>query len=88
MVGLSRLRRAPLLLLFVGALLLPSLVLAERPHGKERPSPRQTLTALWNAVPNVWTLFKSIWEREGSSLDPFGPPKPTEGSSLDPFGGN
>ena len=26
-----------------------------------------------------------MWEKEGSSLDPFGQPKP-EGSSLDPFG--
>ena len=87
MAGLSRVRRTALLLL-VGALFLPSLVLAEWSHAKERPSPSQTLAALWNAVPDVWALFKSIWEREGSSLDPFGPPKPNEGSSLDPFGGN
>lgn len=86
MVGSSRVRKV-LLLLLVTVLLLPSLAFAIDAQAKERPSPRQGLTALLNAIPEVWTLFKSIWEKEGSSLDPFGPPKPNEGSSLDPFGG-
>lgn len=85
MAGLSRVRTvAPLVL--AAALLLPPLALAERPRAATRPSPRETLAALWSVIPEAWTLFKSIWEREGSSLDPFGPPKPPEGSSLDPFG--
>jgi hypothetical protein len=75
------------LLLLVAALLLPPLAFAREAQVKERPSPRPTLAALWNVLPQVWTLFKCIWEKEGSSLDPFGPPKPNEGSSLDPFGG-
>ncbi len=87
MAGLSRVRTVvPLLLV---ALLLPSLALAKESRAPEGPAaPRETLGALWSAIPEAWTLLKSIWEREGSSLDPFGPPKPTEGSSLDPFGGN
>lgn len=86
MAGSSRVRTAALLLL-VTALLLPSLVVAKEQPAAERPLPRKTLTTLWNALPKAWTLFKSLWEREGSSLDPFGEPKPSEGSSLDPFGG-
>jgi hypothetical protein len=86
MIGSSRVRTVTLLLL-VAALLLPSLALADKPDAKERPSPRLTLATLWNALPGAWVLFKAIWEREGSSLDPFGSPKPNEGSSLDPFGG-
>ena len=87
MVGSPRIRRVVLLLL-IAALLLPPLALAkEGRRAKEHPSPHQTLAAIWNAVPEVWACFKSIWEREGSSLDPFGPPKSNEGSSLDPFGG-
>ena len=87
MVGSSRVRTVVLLLL-AAALLLPTLALAKESQAKERPAPRRTLTALWNAVPEVWTLLRSIWEREGSSLDPFGPPKPSGGSTLGPFGGN
>lgn len=86
MVGSSRVRRVVLLVL-VGTLLLPPLASAAKPRAKERRSARPTLTALWNAVPEAWALFKSVWEGEGSSLDPFGQPKPNEGSSLDPFGG-
>lgn len=85
MAGSSRVRSMALLLL-VGALLLPPMAWAKEPRATERPSPRETLAALWNAIPEAWTLLKSIWEREGSSLDPFGPPKPPEGSSLDQFG--
>jgi hypothetical protein len=85
MAGLSRIRTVVPLLL-AAALLLPPVALAKEPRAATRLSPRETLAALWNAIPEAWTLFKSIWEREGSSLDPFGPPKPPEGSSLDPFG--
>lgn len=85
MAGLSRVRTVVSLLL-AAALLLPSLALAKEPRAPERPSSRETRAAFWSAIPEAWTFFKSIWEREGSSLDPFGPPKPTEGSSLDPFG--
>jgi ABC-type arginine transport system permease subunit len=86
MVGSSRVRKVVLLLL-VAVLLLPPLARAKENRARERTSPRQSFTTLWRAVPEVWTLFKSIWEKEGSSLDPFGQPKPNEGSSLDPFGG-
>ena len=86
MAGLFRVRTVATLVL-AAALLLPPLALAKEPRPPERPSPRENLAAFWNAVPKAWTLFKNIWEREGSSLDPFGSPKPGEGSSLDPFGG-
>lgn len=44
----------------------------------------------------AWMNVSSILQKEGSSLDPFGQPKPDEGSdsssdsgsSLDPFGRN
>jgi hypothetical protein len=31
-------------------------------------------------------ILTAIWEREGSSLDPNGQPRPNEGGSLDPDG--
>ena len=86
MAGSSRVRSMALLLL-VGTLLLPSQVSAKEPRARERRSARQPLTALWNVLPEAWSLLKSVWEGEGSSLDPFGQPRPNEGSSLDPFGG-
>ncbi len=84
MAGSFRVRSMPLLLL-VGTLLLPPLASAEEVRTKERHSARQSFTSLWNAFPEAWTLLKSVWEGEGSSLDPFGQPKPN--GSLDPFGG-
>ena len=85
MAGSSRVRSMALLLL-VGTLLLPSQISAKEPRARERRS-AQPLTVLWNALPEAWSLWKSVWEGEGSSLDPFGQPRPNEGSSLDPFGG-
>lgn len=79
--------RSMALLLLVGVLLLPSLAGAEESWAKERRSARYNFTTLWNGLPEAWTLLKRVWEGEGSSLDPFGKPKPNEGSSLDPFGG-
>ena len=88
MAGLSRVRTvAPPVL--AALLLLPLPALAKEPRATERPLARATFAALWSVIPEAWTLLKSVWEREGSSLDPFGPPKPPpEGSSLNPFGGN
>jgi hypothetical protein len=84
MTGSFRVRSVALLLL-VGTLLLPSLASAEEFRTKERRSTHHNFTALWNAFPEAWTLLKRVWEGEGSSLDPFGQPKPN--GSLDPFGG-
>lgn len=34
----------------------------------------------------LWSFVTSLWEEEGSSLDPSGQPRPGEGGSLDPNG--
>jgi len=85
MAGTSRVHSMALLLL-AGILLLPSLAGAEEPRAKERRLARQTLTTLWNALPEAWTRLKRAWEGEGSSLDPFGQPT-DQGGSADPLGG-
>ena len=61
---------------------------AHESRGKERRSQQESLIdAALRAIPDGWTaLLKAVWDQEGSSLDPFGNPKPDEGSSLDPFG--
>lgn len=57
-------------------------------RGEDTRSPEESfIEATLMAVPDAWTaLLKAVWDQEGSSLDPFGNPKPDEGSSLDPFG--
>ena len=34
----------------------------------------------------LWSFVKTLWEENGSSLDPNGEPRPNEGSDLDPDG--
>lgn len=65
-------------------------------RGEDR-SPRETraVATFIRALPKVVATLISLWANEGSSLDPFGNPKPAalpdppafdEGSSLDPSG--
>ncbi|MES1246015.1 MAG: hypothetical protein ABUT39_30690 [Acidobacteriota bacterium] len=81
-------RAAPLaatcVLLFLVA--IPSQ--ARELRGEERSRPQESLAeAALRAIPDAWNAFlRAVWDQEGSSLDPFGNPKPDEGSSLDPFG--
>lgn len=49
---------------------------------------------LWELLAGKAQSLKRLWEKSGSSLDPFGEPKPEDasgdssdnGGSLDPFG--
>lgn len=87
MFRFTTIRRAALLLAaFVLFATAPSE--AHEPSGQKRKSPRQGLIdSALRAIPDAWAaLLKAAWAEEGSSLDPFGNPKPDEGSSLDPFG--
>jgi hypothetical protein len=57
----------------------------------EAQAARQTGFGIWQAIPDLWHMIQGIFERAGSSLDPFGNPQPNsiserEGSSPDPFG--
>jgi hypothetical protein len=59
---------------------------ARKMRGQERRSEgKRLIEAALQAIPDAWALLKAVWDEEGSSLDPFGNPKP-QGSSLDPFG--
>ncbi|HWM90625.1 MAG TPA: hypothetical protein VN493_07650 [Thermoanaerobaculia bacterium] len=55
--------------------------------GEGRPEPRDEVVILrGRLLPALWGFLRSVWEREGSSLDPSGQPRPNGGSSLDPSG--
>ncbi|HKH49909.1 MAG TPA: hypothetical protein VKM72_35090 [Thermoanaerobaculia bacterium] len=44
---------------------------------------------VWDLILDTWNTLSKLWQKEGSSLDPFGTPPITNsdaGSSLDPFG--
>lgn len=84
----SPVRRTAVLLLLAASLVLPQLGEARDLGARAREHPkRNIIEAISNALPQAWNLVKVIWEQAGSSLDPFGEPKPNAGSSLDPFGG-
>ena len=80
-------RAAPLaacVLLFLIA--IPSQARELRGEKRSR-SEENIVRAALRAIPDAWkALLRTVWDEEGSSLDPFGNPKPDEGSSLDPFG--
>ncbi len=78
-------RRAALVLL-LGTCLLAPLEAKDIPAKRQSAARKAQESRLLRVLPEAWTLIKSLWEPEGSSLDPFGTPKPSEGSSLDPFG--
>lgn len=60
---------------------------AREPRREERSRQEGLVRAALRAIPDAWSaLLRAVWDEEGSSLDPFGSPKPNEGSSLDPFG--
>ena len=74
----------------VALLLLASIHLAPAAFaGELRPdrhaAEKKEMGSLRAALVSLWSGIAALWEKEGSSLDPFGQPKP-EGSSLDPFG--
>jgi hypothetical protein len=86
MFRLRILRRAALLAL-VGSLFLTPLIQARDIRTPEwRNHEPGIIKAALEALPRAWNLFRVLWEQAGSSLDPFGEPKPPAGSSLDPFG--
>jgi hypothetical protein len=35
---------------------------------------RESTDGFWRAIPNLWHSIQQIFEKEGSSLDPFGKP--------------
>lgn len=75
--------RRTLALLLLVLTLTPALSWA----GERRPEPRDEVVILrGRLLPALWGFLRSVWEREGSSLDPNGQPRPNEGSSLDPSG--
>jgi len=75
------------LLLLISFLLLPPLADAREFRAEEaRVTAPRVIAAIWNALPGVRDLVKAVWGAAGSSLDPFGEPKPQEGSSPDPQG--
>jgi hypothetical protein len=92
-----RLRVAPLLIAALLATFVCSHTATAAPRHAKWTIHESTTTSLVRFLPKVWTALRSIWEKAGSSLDPFGNPQsdgptatptsPTkEGSSLDPFG--
>jgi hypothetical protein len=55
--------------------------------GERAISPRKEASFLGGTLlSSLWSVFKSVWAEEGSSLDPDGQPRPNEGSDLDPSG--
>lgn len=82
-----RLLRRTALLVLVSSLFLAALAQARDIRTPERRHHESDLIeAVRDALPRAWNLFRVLWDRAGSSLDPFGEPKPTTGSSPDPSG--
>ena len=72
-MSLPRLRRiAPLLLVF----LLTAFPLAATTHDRQPREVRQSRLGIAGLLFEAWALVSRIWEKEGSSTDPFGNPKP------------
>lgn len=86
----SRLTRVSVLFLLAALAAVPAQA-GVRPAPSEAAGPG--LAALWDELPSVWALVRSVWEKEGSSIDPIGEPRPQEdgstdnGGSIDPLGG-
>jgi len=70
MTPLGRLRTAPLLI----AILLAVPPLFAAPHEMRR-SPVLSRRGLEGLVLEAWARMSRVWEKEGSSSDPFGIPK-------------
>ena len=55
--------------------------------GERRAEPRgEVVIPGGRLLPALWGFLRSVWEKEGSSLDPSGQPRPNNGSDLDPSG--
>lgn len=77
MILSRRLRVAPILLTF----LLTAPLAAARAEERRPQEVRQPRPGITGLLSEVWALLGRIWEKEGSSTDPFGNPKP---SSVQP----
>jgi hypothetical protein len=75
-----RLRAAPVAVAFLLSTLLASSTALAEPR-QERTIRERTVAVFLSTFPQAWAAIQSIWEKEGSSLDPFGNPKP---SSMPP----
>lgn len=75
----------PVALLLLASLLLAPAAFAGELRPDRHATEKKDTGTLRTALLSFWSDIAALWEKEGSSLDPFGQPKP-EGSSLDPFG--
>ena len=57
--------------LLIALFLVPAASAAPR---REDRAVRETTDAFWRAIPYLWHSLQRIFEKEGSSLDPFGKP--------------
>jgi hypothetical protein len=71
-----RLRRAPIVVAALLSVVLISSTASANPRRQERTIRERTVAAVLRVFPQVWTAIRSMWEKEGSSLDPFGNPTP------------
>jgi hypothetical protein len=61
--------------LLVLSLLVPSLLGAMEQSARSALRGREA-PFLWGALQEVWSSIQSLFDKEGSSLDPFGKPTP------------
>jgi hypothetical protein len=72
--GMTR-RTSAVVAALLSVLMMSSSALAS-PRRDERTVRERTIGAVMSLFPQVWNAIRSIYEKEGSSLDPFGNPKP------------
>jgi hypothetical protein len=72
----QRLRRAPLVVAALLSAILVSSTASAAPRREARTVRERTIAALVSVFPEVWTAIRNLWAKEGSTLDPFGNPKP------------
>jgi hypothetical protein len=75
MVSRRRLREAALVAAAILTLLQMPPAVSAAPRGEDR-AVRERARGLLQAIPDLWHAIGGIFGREGSSLDPFGNPKP------------
>jgi len=86
MFRLRILHRAALLALVASLFLAPLVQARDIRNPDWRNHEPGIIKAALEALPRAWNLLRVLWEQAGSSLDPFGEPKPNTGSSPDPSG--
>jgi hypothetical protein len=68
-------KRLPLVtasVILSSVLLLSPALEARSARAKAEAARTPRAADIWRSVPSLWTSLVSIWQREGSSLDPFG----------------